>query len=186
LEDNDVPKVDRRIIKSQEAIKNALIELMNEKSFDKITIQDISNRANVNRRTIYLHYMDKFDLLDKLIEEHINKLRDMCESLSDLDFINGGKAFFEYFESHYLFFSTMLVGGGDNKFRAQFLDFSVELLKGEVNTVEGKNKGLSEDIILRFVAAAYVEVVEWWFKNGMPYPPQVMSEQVGLLIERVL
>lgn len=130
--------------------------------------------------------MDKFDLLDKLIEEHIHKLREMCISLSDMDFISGGEAFFEYFQTYYLFFSAMLVGRGASHFRAQFLEFSVELLKGEVDTTEGKNKGLSEDIILRFVAAAYVEIIEWWFKNGMPYPPRIMAEQVGGLIERIL
>jgi AcrR family transcriptional regulator len=76
-------KVDRRILKSQEAIKKAVIELMSEKNFDLITIQDISDRANVSRRTIYLHYMDKYDLLDKLIEEHINGLREICEPESE-------------------------------------------------------------------------------------------------------
>ncbi|MNC17857.1 Bacterial regulatory protein, tetR family [compost metagenome] len=50
-------KVDRRIGKTQEAIKNAVIELMSEKNFDDITIQDISDRANVSRGTIYLHYL---------------------------------------------------------------------------------------------------------------------------------
>lgn len=179
-------KVDRRILKSQEAIKKAFVELMSEKKFDGITIQEISDRADVSRRTFYLHYLDKFDLLDKLIEEHINNLRDLCVSLSDMDFINGGEFFFEYFESNYLFFSTMLVGGGELSFRAQFLEFSVELLKGEVDTGEGKNKGLSEEIVLRFIAAAYVEVIEWWFKEGMPHPPRVMAEQVGELIERIL
>ncbi|MBT2655915.1 TetR/AcrR family transcriptional regulator [Bacillus sp. ISL-18] len=181
-----MPKIDRRIIKSQEAIKKAFIELMNEKGFDKITIQDISDRANVNRRTVYLHYLDKFDILDKMIEDHINKLRELCKSLSEMDFIDGGVPFFEYFKSNYLFFSTMLVGGGAAQFRAQYLEFSVELLKGEVNVTDGKNKGLNEEIILRFVAAAYVELVEWWLKEGMPYPPRVMAEQVGILIERIL
>lgn len=179
-------KVDRRIAKTREAIKKAFIELMNEKHFDKITLQDISDKANISRRTIYLHYLDKFDLLDKLIEEHINELQEMCKSLSDMDFIRGGQFFFEYFERNYLFLSKMLTGGGSDNFRSQFLEFSVELLKGEVDTTEGKNKGLNEDIILRFVAAAYVEVVEWWFKEGMPHPPRKMAEQVGVLIERIL
>ncbi|WP_078433647.1 TetR/AcrR family transcriptional regulator [Metabacillus halosaccharovorans] len=181
-----VKKVDRRIAKSQEAIKHAFIELINEKHFDKITLQDIADRANVSRRTIYLHYMDKFDLLDKLIEEHIKKLEEMFESLSEADFITSGQTIFEYFQKNYLFFSTMLVGGGARIFRAQYIEFSVELLKNEVNIGEGKNKGLSEDIILRFVSAAYVEVVEWWLNNEMPYPPRVMAEQVGLLVKRIL
>ncbi|MGG4043015.1 TetR/AcrR family transcriptional regulator, partial [Bacillus smithii] len=42
-------KVNRRITKSQEAIKKAVIELMSEKNFDDITIQEIADRANVNR-----------------------------------------------------------------------------------------------------------------------------------------
>jgi AcrR family transcriptional regulator len=79
-------KVDRRIAKSQEAIKKAVIELMSEKNFDDITIQDISDRANVSRGTIYLHYVDKYDLLDKLIGEHINEMRELCESTSEMDF----------------------------------------------------------------------------------------------------
>ncbi|MFP3126797.1 TetR/AcrR family transcriptional regulator [Ectobacillus funiculus] len=179
-------KVDRRILKSQEAIKKAVIELMSEKNFNQITIQDISDRANVNRRTVYLHYVDKYDLVDKLIEEHINALRELAKSSSEMNFIDGNLIWFEYLESHYLFFSTMLASTGATSFRTQFLEFVIEGLKGEVNTTEGKNSGLSEDIVLRFTAAAYVEVVEWWFRNGMPYPPRVMAQQVGQLIERIL
>ncbi|NGY75686.1 helix-turn-helix transcriptional regulator [Bacillus megaterium] len=45
-----------------------------------MTIQDIADKANVNRGTIYLHYMDKYDLLDKMIEEHMNNLEELCHS----------------------------------------------------------------------------------------------------------
>lgn len=179
-------KVDRRVLKSQEAIKKAFIELLNEKGFDKMTIQDISDRANVNRRTVYLHYLDKFDLLDKLIEEHITNLKEMFVSLSKTDINTAGEIIFEYFQSNYLFFSTMMVGSGAPYFRSRYLEFSFELLRGEVNVTVGKNKGLNEDIIIRFVSAAYVELVEWWLKEGMPYPPRVMAEQVGELVERIL
>jgi len=61
-------KVDRRILKSQEAIKKAVIELMSQKNFDGITIQDISDRANVSRGTVYLHYVDKYDVSINLLK----------------------------------------------------------------------------------------------------------------------
>ncbi|MEH7417029.1 TetR/AcrR family transcriptional regulator [Neobacillus drentensis] len=179
-------KVDRRILKSQDAIKKAIIELMSEKGFDQITLQEIADRANVSRRTVYLHYMDKFDLLDKLIEEHINELRGLAESASDLNFIDGNLIWFEYFENHYLFFSTMLASKGAHSFRRQFLEFVMEGLKGEVDLTEGKNNGINEEVILRFIAGAYVEIVEWWYTNGMPNTPQTMAEQVGILIERIV
>ena len=175
--------VDRRILRSQEAIKKAFIELMSEKNFDHITIQDIADRANVNRRTIYLHYLDKYDLLDKLIEEHINAMREICESTSEMDVLNGSPGWFEYFERHYSFFSAMLASKGAPFFRCRFLEFVIEDIKNGWNITEGKNRGLSADVILQFFGAAYVGAVEWWFKNEMPYPPLVMEEQMLILLD---
>lgn len=177
-------KVDRRITKSQEAIKKAVTELMSEKNFDDITIQDIANRADVNRGTIYLHFTDKYDLLDKMIEEHINNLRELCQSASEMTFQEGNYVWFEYFERNYLFFSTMLASKGAPYFRSRFLELIVEEYKPEVDTTEGKNQGLSEDVILQFFASAIVGAVEWWFKNEMPLPARVMAEQTGALLDR--
>jgi AcrR family transcriptional regulator len=179
-------KVDRRILKSQEVIKNAVVELMSEKNFDDIKIQDISDKANVSRGTVYLHYLDKYDLLDKLIADHINEMQVICESASELDYIDANLPWFEYIESHYLFFSTMLASKGAPSFRSQFLQFLIEEFKDEVDAAKGKNKGLKEDVILQFIVTSYVGIVEWWVANGMPYPPRVMAEQVGFLLERNL
>lgn len=183
---NPMSKVDRRIIKSQEAIKKAVIELMNEKGFDAITIKDISDRANVNRATIYLHYQDKFDLLDKLIEEHINEMREICKWACDMDWKGATLVFFEYFERNYLFFSTMLASKGAPSFRNRFLEFLIDEFKDEVDPTKEENQGLSDEVMLRFMGTAYVGVVEWWITNGMPYPPNVMANQVGILLERVV
>lgn len=62
----------------------------------------------------------------------------------------------------------------------------MEGLKEVVNIEEDKNYGLRQEIILRFIAWAYVDIVEWWFKNEMPDPPRVMADQVGVLIERIV
>ncbi|CAI8857564.1 TetR/AcrR family transcriptional regulator [Bacillus velezensis] len=179
-------RLDRRVQKSQQAIKNAFIELMSEKSFDHITIQDISDRANVGRRTIYDHYMDKFDLLDKLIEEHINELRKLCKSASELDFVEGNLIWFKYFECNFSFFSTMLTSKGAPAFRDHFLEFVVEELEGEVDVTKGKNKGLSKELILNFFGSAIVEIVEAWITNELSEPTHVVAKQVGILLDRNL
>jgi AcrR family transcriptional regulator len=176
--------VDRRVLKSQEAIKNAVLELMAEKNFDDITIRDISDRANVNRGTIYLHYMDKYDLLDKIIEEHINNLRELCQSAAEMTFKEGNYIWFDYFADNHLFFSIMLNTKSAAFFRIRFLDLVVQEYKVEVDVSEGKNQNLSEDIILQFFGAAVVGTVEWWFRNGMPIPPRVIAEQTGTLLDR--
>ncbi|WP_145147787.1 TetR/AcrR family transcriptional regulator [Paenibacillus xylanexedens] len=177
-------KLDRRVIKSQDAIKKAVLELMAEKIFEEITIRDISDRANVNRGTIYLHYMDKYDLLDKIIEEHIGNLRDLCHAASEMSFQEGNYVWFEYFANNHLFFSTMLNTKSATYFHSRFIDLIVQEYKIEVDTTEGKNKGMDDEVILQFLAAAVVGSVEWWFKNGMTIPPRVMAEQTGILLDR--
>ncbi|MCP1153678.1 TetR/AcrR family transcriptional regulator C-terminal domain-containing protein [Peribacillus castrilensis] len=179
-------KVDRRIVRTQEAIKKAFLELMSEKNFDSMTIQDISDRANINRATVYLHYLDKFDLLDKIIEEHINNMVYLCESEAEMDWIESTVHCMEYLERNYLFFSTMLASEGAPYFRSRFVQHNIEEFKKDVDITEGKNFGQSEDVVVEFVANAYVGVVEWWLNNGMPYPPEEMAEKVGDLLERIL
>lgn len=58
----------KRQTSTKEDIKQALIILLQEKGFDAITVSDLTRRANINRGTFYLHYLDKFDLMDKLVQ----------------------------------------------------------------------------------------------------------------------
>ena len=54
---------DRRVRRTKQLIKQSLIELMHEKPFKDITVKDITERADLNRGTFYLHYVDIYDLL---------------------------------------------------------------------------------------------------------------------------
>ncbi|KAB2331382.1 TetR/AcrR family transcriptional regulator [Bacillus mesophilum] len=180
-------KVDRRVLKTQEFLKKAVIELMAEKGFDDITIQELADRANVNRGTIYLHYLDKFDLLDRLIDEHINVLRVMCEEAAEmkLDFVESNVGWFEYFESNYSFFSTMLRSSQASYFRSRFQALLMEEIKNDINTARTINRDLNEEVILQFVVTSFVGTVEWWITKEMPFPPRVIAEQLGILLDRI-
>ena len=56
------PKTDRRILRTRDALGDAMMALLHEKSFDRITVQDVLDRAGVGRATFYAHYRDKHDL----------------------------------------------------------------------------------------------------------------------------
>ena len=62
-------KPDLRIRRTRGLLSNALVELMQEKSIDKITVQEVLDRATVGRSTFYLHYRDKDDLLLCVLED---------------------------------------------------------------------------------------------------------------------
>ena len=56
---------DLRVIRTKESIQDALVELIEEKGFEAITVKDITTRAKINRGTFYSHYQDKYDLIAK-------------------------------------------------------------------------------------------------------------------------
>ena len=55
-------------------LKEALTRLLREKDFEAISVSDITKEAGVNRGTFYLHYVDKFDMMDKLIDEILQNI----------------------------------------------------------------------------------------------------------------
>lgn len=68
-------KDDTRIVRTKRAIKKALYQLSEEKSFEKISVIDITKKANINRSTFYLHYKDRDDLLSSLYDETLDELK---------------------------------------------------------------------------------------------------------------
>ena len=64
-------RVDPRITRTRKLIRDGLTSLLAEKSFEAITVQDVAERATINRATFYAHYTDKFALLDALVREDI-------------------------------------------------------------------------------------------------------------------
>lgn len=63
-----------RTAQTRGRIKAALIDLIGEKGFDALTVSDITRRAQINRGTFYLHFVDKYDMLEKLEDELIAHL----------------------------------------------------------------------------------------------------------------
>lgn len=60
---------DRRIRKTKKALKDGLIELLLEKNIKNISVRELTEKVDLNRRTFYLHYKDIFDLLEKIEDE---------------------------------------------------------------------------------------------------------------------
>lgn len=65
--------MDRRSTKTREFLIKALEQLIQTKDFEKLTIAQITEAANVNRATFYAHFLDKYDLLDATIAQNIEE-----------------------------------------------------------------------------------------------------------------
>lgn len=76
-------KPDKRTLKTRKALRNGLAELLTEKELRKITVQEIADKADVNRVTFYKHYLDVYDLYDKVEEELLIEMGLLILRLTD-------------------------------------------------------------------------------------------------------
>ncbi len=67
-------KTDRRSQRTYRLVSSAFAELVVEKPYDEILVQDILDRANIGRTTFYAHYFDKEDVLNSIIEQELERL----------------------------------------------------------------------------------------------------------------
>lgn len=177
-------KTDRRILRTKQSIKNSFLELFSEKNFEQITINEIAERANVNRGTVYLHYSDKYDLLDKCIEDHINEIITLCKKreISSPGLGNESKPVFDYFRDHYPFFSAMFANERVFLFRDRLLNFLSANMMAKMNSANP----IANEMQAQFMASAFIGIVEWWIRKQMPQSTQFMADQVRNLFEKNL
>ncbi len=67
-------KVDRRVRKTRKALREAMQVLMSEKGYDQVTIEELTERADIGRTTFYLHYSAKQDLLLEQFDDLLGQL----------------------------------------------------------------------------------------------------------------
>ncbi|RRJ66137.1 TetR/AcrR family transcriptional regulator [Paenibacillus oralis] len=180
--------MDRRIAKTRQAIMEAFVMLMGEKSFEKITIQEIADRADVNRGTVYLHFTDKYDLLDQCIETYLQLLYETCLPGGDPDEVSAKALLlrtFEFLQRHASIYSTLMTSKGVPVFRNRMKSMMEQGIEEIIKNC-GIGPGISPEILVQFLAVAVAGLMEWWMVQSMPYTPEEMVEQLLLILERNL
>jgi AcrR family transcriptional regulator len=177
--------MDRRVRKTRQAILEAFVGLLAEKDFEHITMNEVADRADVNRGTVYLHYMDKFDLLDQCIDTHLAQLLEDClPGVTHHPTKAAMQRIFEYLEQHAFLYATLLVNKGIPAFRNRLMAVMLQILREYIDE-SGINQDMNKEVIAQFLASAVIGVLEWWITHSMPYSTTDMVEQMWSLLERI-
>ncbi|MFX3635562.1 MAG: TetR/AcrR family transcriptional regulator [Candidatus Pristimantibacillus sp.] len=178
--------MDRRIKKNQTAIMNALIHLIGEKDFEKITINEIAERADVNRGTIYSHYSDKYDLLDKSLEAHLYQLIESCSRVDEIEPYPSNSLLLrtlKQMEKNALFYKNLLSNKSIPSFRNHIQDLMNKQVMEQIIENNSNLDELSKEILAQFLSSAIVGVIEWWFTHTMPCSAEEITDQLWSLLE---
>lgn len=176
--------MDRRQKRTRNAIFSAFSELLSQKSFSKITVQDIIDAADVGRTTFYAHFETKDDLV-----------REMCAEIFDHVIYDGIKAENCHYYSissgvpqdiipHILFHvrsnQKNIIGilscESGELFLRYFKQYISEVISGWIiETPEAWEKQVPRDFLIDHVSSSFVNMVQWWIKNNMEQSPEELT-----------
>jgi AcrR family transcriptional regulator len=190
LADGDVnmlteTSTDRRILRTKVAIRAALVALIEEKGFDALSVSDITTRADINRGTFYLHYKDKFDLLEQTemeIIQDIEKIILQANALNFADFnsvdkpLPVGVALFEYFKENAALMHAVLGLKGGVAFQMQLRKIVEENLKlGFLAGMKAENFLVPSEYLISYILSAHFGVIQIWLQKGCIESPKEMA-----------
>lgn len=177
--------VDRRIVRTRLAIRDALVSLIKEKGFDALTVRDIVVRANINRGTFYLHYKDKFDLLEQTETEILKEIQHIFLRVNSLhagDFNETDQLqrivimLLEYVKEHADLMQAFLGLQGDYSFITRIRSIMEQNLRiGALLGLKAEDFLVPREYLISYIIHAHLGVLQAWFVTGCQESPQEMA-----------
>lgn len=174
--------MDLRIIKTKKLINESFFKLFNTQGFEKTTIKDITEHAQIGRKTFYLHYLDKYDLLDSIVNNKFEELAIICESKKELGLREGTKIWFDYFEENKSFFNQLFNIQNADKYKSQLQKFIVTELDKKIDEEYILKRKLNYTLFLQFLASGIIELINIYL-NEKNSQKESIEEQVEYLIK---
>ncbi|ODG90497.1 MULTISPECIES: TetR/AcrR family transcriptional regulator [Bacillaceae] len=183
----DKTKVDPRIIRTRQLIKDAFIELLQEMDLNKITVNRIADRATVNRVTFYLHYRDIQDMMENMaleMGERLGLIMRGSTTLKSIDETDSVRLLnlLEHIAENAKFYKVVLASTKTPIFTEQLLKIITETItkRREIDSLHIKTD-IQKDIIIWYGSSALIGTIVSWLRNDMPYTPQYLAKQLSLL-----
>ena len=174
-------------------IRKTFIELLNTKGFDNLTVSDIARGSKINRGTFYLHYVDKYDLMEKLEMEIIYDLKQIMLLDNDITSIDQNKPIdlipynrivnaLHYIKDDFSFIAALSDKGGDHNFPGLIKDVLKETIQAKINTFDHfqfSRKDIPEEYAIEILLSGIVAIILVWIHKGGIESP----EEIGRMIE---
>jgi len=187
--------VDRRTLRTKKLLRQALVELMEEHGLERITVSQLTERADVNRGTFYLHYKDVTDLLQQIQEEVLGKLSEIGDEIDVRDLMRAAERdepyqaivkILELWQRNADFCGLMLGPRGDPSFvlrvkglmQAKLFDKLSDMIPPE----QQDKLQVPREYLIAFVSSANVGVLQHWFASGCRQTPR----EVALIMTRLI
>lgn len=176
-----------RVRRTQKLLREALVDLIEERGFEALTVGEIAERAMVSRAAFYRNYHDKYDLVEQIFAEAMSAL---LEAVGDLGAEHPAEIwvrFFEHIAQYDRLYRALLGSKGSLWFVRTMRTSLAELVVARGRLPHGPSASdhpahtFSDEFVPDLVSALFVETITWWLEHGMPYTPKEIARRSSLL-----
>lgn len=172
---------DRRVLRSRRLLADALLDLIVEKGYEQITIQEIADRADLNRATFYLHYTSKEELLiaglSQRFDELVSAMAEVEHNGAPWDNAAYDLLLFRHVGDHATLYKALFGAHGLGLAMHQVIAYMADVIERDIRDVvpEAEQDSLTVPISAHFFAGALFAMIKWWLDNDMPLSPEEMA-----------
>lgn len=174
----DQEKRDRRVERTRKLLHEALVSLIIEKDFEKVTVEDVVTRANVGRSTFYSHFKDIDDLflsgfenLWSLFQRHLDERSDTALDAWALSLV-----IFEHAQSYTDIYKALVGKQGGRLMTAHLHKYISLLIRKALQAQWAGQKPIPLEVAVYHLTSSLLALLAWWVDHGLPYSPTRMNE----------
>lgn len=183
------PTVDRRVLRTRKLLGDALIALAIEKGYSQVTIQDVTDRADIGYRTFFRHFASTDELLLSVAKTVLDELETLIgvpspeEAMRETKEESAERAriLFQYVQDHEIIFRVLLLERGSSHFLKPMLAHAYQSVRQQV-FAGTEALPLKLDLMVHHIVSASLSMLRWWLQNDMPYPPATMGVHMAEII----
>ena len=176
-------RMDRRVQRTRKLLREALMELILEEGYDAISIQDITDKANLGRATFYLHFKDKdellLDVMDQFMDNFLEQVPQFSQSQWRLEDTKAIAKLFDFAADHYDLYRILIIGSGGITASRQLHQTIAENIKACIQKdieEQGADPVIPTDFIANHFAGALLATIYWWLDSDLPYTVDEIAE----------
>lgn len=185
-------KIDLRIQRTYKALCDTFFLMLNETTFEKITINSLCTKANIRRATFYKHFSDKYDFFGFFIR---NILSSFLSQIHDYEKNGTPYSYYTYIFNECVYFMkenrSLIENVANSNMFSTLLDiFADEIYKDVYAYVEEHPDDVDKlhiphDILAAFYTGGIVQSIRFWFTNPEATSDEEFIQGITTLIESV-
>ncbi len=171
---------DSRVKRTKKLIRQGLVELSKKKSISKITVKELTDHAEINRGTFYLHYKDVFDLVDSLEKELYDEFESVLNSISVERLLSEAVDVCEvvciHFWDHIDLYSMLMGENGDAKFTYELGEMFSEKVYNIFKHIFPNMNQSKYDFAFHYGKLGLIGLVHCWVTLHPEWTPRHVAE----------